>query len=65
MNVLVHIKPELRNLVQIYQIKPYMALWDKIGQIWPKVEYNMGYGSINQNIGPTYVIVSRYDQLWP
>jgi len=36
-NGLVYIKEELVNLGQVYQVIACMALWDKIGQIKPKV----------------------------
>jgi len=53
LNELVHFKVELINLDLVYQIMPYMTLWDKIGQIWSNVAYN----------GPIFVIMSRYDRL--
>jgi len=54
-NDIVHIEEEVRNLDLRYQVMADMALWGMMEQVWPKVGYN----------GPIYVLVSRYDKLWP
>jgi len=55
LNALVRFKSELRDLGTVYQIIACTATWDKIGQIWSKMAYNV----------PVFVIVSRYDRLGP
>jgi len=55
LNVLVHLKSELRDLGLVYQVMECNALWDKIGRIWPGVAYN----------GAVFVKVRRYDRLGP
>jgi len=53
LNELDYFKAELRNLGLIYLVMECRVLWEKIGQIWSKVAYNV----------PTIVIVPRYDRL--
>jgi len=55
LNALVHFKVELRDLGTVYQVTACTALWDRVGQNWSKMAYNV----------PVFVKVPRYVRLGP